>query len=122
MRNVVLAIANSVSDVLSETEQLCQTKRLRPVSCRLLEMFYVLGWDDGFVEYNRPSLASALKERTQSIDVALAELQDLRLIDARRGQKHEVAELIALSAPRDSAHPHLGWWQMYSIEIFDESE
>lgn len=122
MKNVVLAIANSVSEVLAETERLCRAGTLQPLSARLLEMMYVLGWDDGFVEFDRSCVATTLREKSSAIDQALTELQSLEIVSMRRGERHEVAELIALSAPRASAQPHLGWWQIYSIELFDDAE
>ncbi len=120
MKSVVLAIPNSVSDVLSQTGQLCRAGVLGPLSRRLLEMLYVLGWDDGFVEFNRVSLGRTLREESKPIDAALAELQGLHVISIRRGRDHEVAELIALSVPRAFVHAQLGWWQMYSIELLDD--
>ncbi len=122
MKSVVLAIPNSVSDVLSHTEALCRAGVIGPLSRRLLEMLYVLGWDDGFVEFDRVSLALTLREESKAIDDALAELQGLRVVSMRQGLDYEVAELIALSAPSAFAHAQLGWWQMYSIELLDDKD
>lgn len=116
MKHVTFALANSVTDVLNEIEWLHQIGKLSRLGCQMLEMFYVTGWDDGFVEVTRPSLGIALQATSRSINNAILELERLRLASVRQAEHHEAIELLSLSA-RNEENAHLGWWQMYTVDL-----
>ncbi len=116
MKQITFAGPNSVSDVLYEIDDLRQRGKLTSLGCHLLEMFYVTGWDDGFVLFDRGDLCRALSATPLQFDRAVAELERRALVKFHETEAHEVAEIIALSTPLLTGLPELGWWQYYRLE------
>lgn len=83
----------------------------------MLEMFYVTGWDDGFVEFSRPKLMIALSANSRSINRAISELERLNLASLRQGTYHEAVELLSLSGAYARERPQLAWWQVYKVDL-----
>jgi hypothetical protein len=119
MKQLTFAVPNSVAQVLYEIEHLRGVGRLSELSCRLLEMFYVTGWDDGFVQFVRRDLCAALGSSKTDINRARAELESLRLVVFRIAERYEVAEIVALSTPTVSGAAEICWWQYYRVHFAD---
>jgi hypothetical protein len=119
MKQLTFAVPNSVTEVLYEIEDLRQVGKLSELSSRLLQMFYVTGWDDGFVQFGRRDLCAALGASTTDIDRAIGELEALCLVMFRIADNHEVAEVVALSTPALSGTAEICWWQYYRVEFAD---
>jgi len=119
MKQLTFAVPNSVTDVLYEIESMRRAGKLSDLSCRLLGMFYVTGWDDGFVVFNRRDLCSALGTSKTEINRAVGELEALCLLVCRFAERHEIAEIIALSTPALSRTAGICWWQYYRVEFAD---
>jgi hypothetical protein len=119
MKQLTFAVPNSVTEVLYEIEDLRQVGKLSELSCRLLQMFYVTGWDDGFVQFSRRDLCAALGASKTDIDCAIGELEALCLVMFRIADNHEVAEVVALSTPALSGTAEICWWQYYRVEFAD---
>lgn len=119
MKQLTFAVPNSVTEVLYEIEDLRQVGKLSDLGCRLLQMFYVTGWDDGFVQFNRRDLCSALCASRLEVDRAIGELETLCLVTFRIAEQHEVAEVVALSTPALSGTAEICWWQYYRVEFAD---
>jgi hypothetical protein len=119
MKQLTFAVPNSVAEVLYEIEDLRRVGKISELSCRLLEMLYVTGWDDGFVQFKRRDLGSALQASKTELDNAIAELEALCLVMFRLAVDHEVAEIVALSTPALSGTAEICWWQYYRVEFAD---
>ena len=119
MKQLTFAVPNSITEVLHEIEDLREIGKLGELSCRLLEMLYVTGWDDGFVQFKRRDLCSALGASKTELDRAIAELETLWLVMFRPAPDHEVAEIVALSTPALSGTAQICWWQYYRVEFAD---
>lgn len=119
MKQLTFALPNSVTEVLYEIEALRQVGTLSELSCRLLEMFYVTGWDDGFVQFRRHDLCLALAASKTELNGAIDELETRCLVMFRIAANHEVAEIIALSTPALSGTAEICWWQYYRVQFAD---
>jgi hypothetical protein len=119
MKQLTFAVPNSVSEVLYEIEDLREDGKLSELSCRLLQMFYVTGWDDGFVQFRRRDLCAALGASMTELNRAISQLETLCLVMFRIAQRHEVAEIIALSTPAQSSAAEICWWHYYRVEFAD---
>jgi hypothetical protein len=78
-------------------------------------MFYVTGWDDGFIQFRRRDLCAALGASKTELDRAFGELEALCFAMFRIADDHEVAELVALSSPALSGTAEICWWQYYPV-------
>ncbi len=119
MKQLTFAVPNSVTKVLYEIENLRHVGKLSVLGCRLLEMFYVTGWDDGFVQFNRRDVATALAASPAELDGAIDELGALCLVNFRMADRWQVAEIVALSTPALSGMTEMCWWQYYRVEFAD---
>jgi hypothetical protein len=121
MRELSLAIPNSLNDVLDGIEQLRGRGVIHGVTGRVLEMLCISGWDDGFVMMDRSALAKALGVGASSVEKALCELQQLRLTDRRvavqDGEEQDIVEIVALSSPEHTGLQELCWWQYFLIRF-----
>ncbi|MBV8338537.1 MAG: hypothetical protein JO343_01170 [Candidatus Eremiobacteraeota bacterium] len=123
MKPVTFAVPNSVSAVLYEIERLRLNRSLSELSCRLLQMFYVVGWDDGFMVVDRGDVGGALGVRTHELNRAIAELEALDLI-ALRALPHDAAgrdvvEILAMSTAEHSGLQQICWWDYYRVQLAD---
>jgi hypothetical protein len=123
MKPITFAVPNSVSAVLYEIERLRLNRSLSELSCRLLQMFYVVGWDDGFMTVDRGNIGVALGVRTHELNRAITELQALDLI-AVRALPHDAAgrdviEILAMSSADQSGLPQICWWDYYRVQLAD---
>ena len=119
MKQLTFAVPNSVTEVLYEIEDLRQVGKLSELSCRLLQMFYVTGWEDGFVQFTRRDVCAALGASKTEINRAIGELEVRCLVVFRIAENHEVAEVVALSTPALSGTAEICWWQYYRVEFAD---
>ena len=122
MKPVTFAVPNSVSAVLYEIEQLRHRSTLSELGCRLLQMLYVVGWDDGFMVIDRPQIAAALGVRLPQLARAIAELEALELIRVRaleHAQAKEAVEILAMSSAEWSGLPQICWWDYYRVQFAD---
>jgi len=119
MKQLTFAVPNSVTEVLYEIEDLREVGKLSELSCRLLQMFYVTGWDDGFIQFRRRDLCAALGASKTELDRACGELEALCLVMFRIAFDHEVAEVTALSTPAISGTAGICWWKYYRVEFAD---
>lgn len=113
MKPVTFALPNSVCDVFYEIENLHRCHELETLSCRLLELFYVSGWEDGIIEFDRADLCDALRTTPARFDRAVTELERKGLVIFRSACVHEVAEVVAMSSPSLTGIAQIGWWQYY---------
>ncbi len=115
----MFATPNSVSNVLYEIEALRHSGDLDELSCSLLEMFCVVGWDDGFVSFERRELCRALGTSPADLYCTLSELHALGFITCRDKGRQLVAEVTALTRPTIIGTARICWWQPDSIELPD---
>jgi hypothetical protein len=123
MKPITFAVPNSVSAVLYEIERLRVNRSLSELSCRLLQMSYVVGWDDGFMVVDRKDVSVALGVRTHELNRAIAELEALNLI-ALRALPHDasgrdVVEILAMSSAEHSGLQRICWWDYYRVQLAD---
>lgn len=122
MKQITFAVPNSVSAVLYEIEQLRQRHTLSELSCRLLQMLYVVGWDDGFMVIDRAQIAAALGARLPQLGRAIAELDALDLIRVRAledAPAKQALEILAMSSAEHSGLPQICWWDYYRVQFAD---
>lgn len=123
MKPITFAVPNSVSAVLYEIERLRLNRSLSELSCRLLQMFYVVGWDDGFMTVDRADVSAALNVRTHELNRALSELEALDLIGVRAlphdAAGRDVVEILAMSSADHSGLPQICWWDYYRVQLAD---
>ena len=121
MRELSLAIPNSLNNVLEGIEELQAHGGLHDVAGRVLEMLCISGWDDGFVAMHRPALAKAVGVSAASVEKALAKLQGLHLTQRRvaydDGEEQDIVEIVALSSPEHTGRQELCWWQYFLIRF-----
>ena len=119
MKPITFAVPNSVSAVLCEIERLRINRSLSELSCRLLQMFYVVGWDDGFMVVDRADIGATLGVRSRKLSHALTELEALELI-AVRTLPHDTAgrdviEILAMSSAEHNGLQQICWWGYYRV-------
>ena len=120
MKQLTFAVPNSVSGALYEIENLSGAGKLGALSSRVLEMFYVMGWDDGFVQFSRHNLCRGLGANLPEMNRAIDELEGLCLVTLRSIDMHlEVAEINSLSTPVFGGMTELCWWQYYRVRLAD---
>ncbi len=119
MKQLTFAVPNLQSEALAEIENLRRQGKITELSCRLLQMLYVMGWDDGFVEFDRHNLAMALGATLLHLEAAMAELEARCFAIFRWADRYEVAELISLSTPTLCGVERICWWQYYRVEFND---
>jgi hypothetical protein len=123
MKPITFAVPNSVSAVLYEIERLRINRSLSELSCRLLQMFYVVGWDDGFMTVDRSNIGVALGVRKPELNRAITELQALDLIAVRTlphdAAGRDVVEILAMSSADQSGLPQICWWDYYRVQLAD---
>jgi hypothetical protein len=117
MKQLSFAIPISKVVVLGDLKRRCQLWGVPQSASALLEQWYEDGWDDGIAAFDRYTLAQALGVGSTELNENIALLEDLQLIQLRRGLSHEVAELLALSSAHHSDSLYLGWWQVYRLEL-----
>lgn len=83
MKELALAIPNSLNDVVDSIQRLRIRGVIPQVGGRVLEMLCISGWEDGFVELDRVLLARTLGVSASDIARALAELERLRFVGQR---------------------------------------
>lgn len=85
MKQLTLTVPNSINDSLNAIETLRFHGTLTELACRLLEMLYIAGWEDGFVALDRPNISRALGASPEEVSALLRELEELHLACARTG-------------------------------------
>jgi hypothetical protein len=113
MKPVAIAVPNSVCDVFYEIENLHRCQELETLSCRLLKLFYVSGWEDGIFEFDRAELCRALRTTVAQFERAATELERRGLVIFRSAGGGEAVEVLAMSSPSLTGVAQIGWWQYY---------
>jgi len=122
MKSHVVAVPNSINDAFSAVDLLGQMRLLRGLTCELLKLLYIWGWNDGFVSLRAEETRLASGLEGEDVGRALAELERLNFVRVRGGGDGLASvEILSLAAPVTAGSVDLGWWRYYQVSLSDDN-